>query len=67
MDGFSGAAVRMFLSTLTLLARASAPTTVHSTVSGGAACLAGLAAGELVAQEIEAHRSVASQRHASRQ
>jgi hypothetical protein len=60
MDGFSGAAVRMFLSTLTLLARASAPTTVHSTVSGGAAWLAGLAAGGLVAQEIEAAYATAT-------
>ncbi len=40
LEGFTGAAVRMFLSTLTLLSRSGAPTTVHSSVAEGAAWLA---------------------------
>jgi hypothetical protein len=54
MDGFSGAAVRMFLSTLTLLSRASSPTTVHSTVSQGAAWLVDHALTNLATHQIEA-------------
>ncbi len=44
LDGFTGAAVRMFLSTLTLLSRGNGPTSVHSSVADGAAWLAAHAA-----------------------
>lgn len=53
LDGFTGAAVRMFLSTLTLLSRGSGPTTVHSSVAAGAAWLAGHAADGHTAASIE--------------
>ncbi len=53
LDGFTGAAVRMFLSTLTLLSRGSAPTTVHSSVTQGAAWLAAHAATGHTAKSIE--------------
>ncbi len=52
LDGFTGAAVRMFLSTLTLLARGGPPTTVHSSIAEGAAWLASQTAGGHTAQAI---------------
>lgn len=54
LDGFSGAAVRMFLSTLTLLMRSSAPTSVHATVAAGAIWLAERAPAGWTAARIEA-------------
>jgi hypothetical protein len=54
LDGFTGAAVRMFLSTLTLLARGGPATTVHSSVAEGAAWLAAHAPSGHSAQTIEA-------------
>lgn len=53
LDGFTGAAVRMFLSTLTLLSRGGPPTTVHSSVAEGAAWLAAHAATGHTARAIE--------------
>ncbi len=59
IDGFSGAAVRMFLSTLTLVSRGRAPTTVHATVAAGAAWLAERAGQEHTAASIENAYAVA--------
>jgi hypothetical protein len=60
LDGFAGAATRMFLSTLTLLSRAPTPTTVHSTVAAGAAWLANHAPPGWAAPRIEAAYAMAS-------
>jgi hypothetical protein len=46
LDGFSGAAVRMFLSTLNLLARGGPIATVHATLEAGAEWLAPRAPGD---------------------
>jgi hypothetical protein len=54
VDGLSGVAVRMFLSTLTLLSRAATPTTIHSTVAEGVAWLARELAPSPTAAQIEA-------------
>jgi hypothetical protein len=59
LDGFSGAAVRMFLSTLSLLARGGPVTTVHSTLQAGAEWLAMRAPGEWTAQRISAAYALA--------
>ena len=40
VGGLTGTAVRMFLSTLTLLSRSKAPTTIHTSVADGAAWMA---------------------------
>jgi len=62
LQGFTGAAVRMFLSTLTLLSRGGAPTTVHSSVAEGAAWLAKHAANGHSAESIaSAYASVSNQ------
>jgi hypothetical protein len=53
IDGFTGAAVRMFLSTLTLLTRSGPPTTVHSTLAAGAAWLANQAGTGITVPQIE--------------
>jgi hypothetical protein len=53
VEGLAGVAVRMFLSTLTLLSRAATPTTIHSTVAEGATWLSRELAGSPTAAQIE--------------
>ncbi len=54
VDGLAGVAVRMFLSTLTLLSRAATPTTIHSSLAEGAAWLGHVLAASPSAAQIEA-------------
>ena len=54
LDGLSGVAVRMFLSTLTLLSRGTTPTTIHSSLDEGVAWLARVLAANPSAAQIHA-------------
>jgi hypothetical protein len=60
LDGFRGAAVRMFLSTLSLLARGGPTATVHATLDAGVAWLATRAPGDWTPARISAAYALAS-------
>jgi hypothetical protein len=59
LKGFSGAAVRMFLSTLNLLARGGPIATVHATLTAGAEWLAPRTPGEWTAARISSAYALA--------
>jgi hypothetical protein len=62
LDGFSGAAVRMFLSTLSLLARGGPTATVHATLDAGVDWLATRAPGDWTPSRISAAYALAHRR-----